>query len=51
MAPWVWLLCLMAFNVVVLYVPTHLVMRRVFDALPCRSDSSGKRRMSRWYQG
>ena len=51
MAPWVWLLCLMAFNVVVLYVPTHLVLRRVFDAPPCRSDSSGKRRMSRWYQG
>jgi len=51
MAPWLWLLCLMAFNAVVLYVPTHLVLRRVFDAPPSPSDSSGQRRMSRWYQG
>jgi hypothetical protein len=29
MAPWLWLLCLMAFNLIVLYVPTHLVLQRV----------------------
>jgi hypothetical protein len=51
MAPGLWLLCLMAFNVVVLYVPTHLVLRRAFDAPPSRPDGSGSRRMSRWYQG
>ena len=32
MAPRLWLLCMMAFNLTVLYVPTHLVVRRVFKA-------------------
>jgi hypothetical protein len=30
MAPRLWLLCMMAFNLIVLYVPTHLILRRVF---------------------
>lgn len=30
MAPSLWLLFMMAFNVLALYVPTHLVLRRVF---------------------
>ena len=31
MAPRLWLLCVqMAFNLIVLYVPTHRVLRRVF---------------------
>ena len=30
MAPPLWLLLMMAFNVLVLYLPTHLVLRRVF---------------------
>jgi hypothetical protein len=47
MAPRLWLLLLMAFNVVALYVPTHLVLRRVFDAPPSSSGSSRKQRMSR----
>jgi hypothetical protein len=34
MAPRLWLLFLMAFNVIALYVPTHLVLRRVFEAPP-----------------
>jgi len=32
MAPWLWLLCLMAVNVIVFYLPTHFVLRRVFAA-------------------
>ena len=31
MPPPLWLLLLMAFNVIVLYAPTHVVLRRVFD--------------------
>ena len=34
MAPHLWVLFLMAFNVIALYVPTHLVLRRVFDPSP-----------------
>ncbi len=34
MAPRLWLLLLMTFNVIVLYVPTHLVLRRLFEAPP-----------------
>jgi hypothetical protein len=30
MAPRLWLLCMMVFNLIVLYVPTHLILRRVF---------------------
>jgi hypothetical protein len=30
MAPPLWLLCMMAFNVLVLYLPTHLILRRVY---------------------
>jgi hypothetical protein len=30
MAPRLWLLCMIAFNLIVLYVSTHLVLRRVF---------------------
>ncbi len=32
MTPWLWLLCLMAVNVIALYLPTHFVLRRVFEA-------------------
>jgi hypothetical protein len=32
MAPWLWLLCLMAVNLIALYLPTGLVLRRVFEA-------------------
>jgi hypothetical protein len=32
MASWLWLLCLMAVNVIVIYLPTHFVLRRVFKA-------------------
>jgi hypothetical protein len=32
MPPRLWLLFMMAFNVIALYVPTHLVLRRVLDA-------------------
>src|SRR6266511_3971348 len=31
MAPWLWLLCLMAVNLIALYLPTHFVLRRVFE--------------------
>jgi hypothetical protein len=30
MAPRLWLLCVIAFNLIVVYVPTHLILRRVF---------------------
>ena len=30
MAPRLWVLCMMAFNLIVLYVPTHLALRGVF---------------------
>jgi hypothetical protein len=30
MEPWLWLLCLTTVTVIVLYLPTHLVLRRVF---------------------
>jgi hypothetical protein len=40
MAPPLWLLFMMAFNVIVLYVPTHLVLRRVFG-VPTPPGSSG----------
>ena len=32
MAPWLWLLLLMATNVIVIYLPTHLMLRRFFKA-------------------
>lgn len=32
MPPRLWLLFMMAFNVIALYVPTHLVLRRIFGA-------------------
>jgi hypothetical protein len=34
MVPRLWLLCLMASNVIVVYVPTHYVLRRVFGRAP-----------------
>jgi hypothetical protein len=40
MAPWLWLLCLMAVTVIVLYLPTHFVLRRVFAA-PSSSSRQG----------
>jgi hypothetical protein len=40
MAPGWWLLLMMAFNVLALYVPTHLVLGRVFGA-PTSPGSSG----------
>lgn len=30
MAPWLWLVSLMAINVIAFYIPTHFVLRRVF---------------------
>jgi len=30
MAPWLWLVSLLAINVIVFYLPTHFVLRRVF---------------------
>ena len=30
MAPWLWLLSVMAINIVVFYIPTHWVLRRMF---------------------
>ncbi|HEY2922654.1 MAG TPA: hypothetical protein VGK77_27050 [Candidatus Binatia bacterium] len=32
MAPWLWLLLIMAVTVIVLYLPTHFVLRRFFKA-------------------
>ncbi len=32
MAPWLWLLFLMAVTVIAIYLPTHFVLRRVFEA-------------------
>ncbi len=32
MAPWLWLLFIMAVTVIVIYLPTHFVLRRVFEA-------------------
>jgi hypothetical protein len=32
MAPWLWLLSLMAVTVIAIYLPTHFVLRRVFKA-------------------
>jgi hypothetical protein len=32
MAPWLWLLFIMAVTVIALYLPTHFVLRRVFKA-------------------
>jgi hypothetical protein len=40
MASWLWLLCLMAVTVIVLYLPTHFVLRRVFAA-PSSSSRQG----------
>jgi hypothetical protein len=37
MAPRLWLLFMMAFNVIALYVPTHLVLRRIFRGTGVRS--------------
>ena len=39
MSHWLWLLCLMVINVIVLYLPTHFVLRRFFAA---PSSSSGQ---------
>ena len=32
MAPWLWLLFIMAVTVIAIYLPTHFVLRRVFKA-------------------
>jgi hypothetical protein len=40
MAPWLWVLSLMAFQVIVIYVPTHFVLRRVFAAPKTRASRS-----------
>jgi hypothetical protein len=32
MAPWLWVVCLMAVNLIVFYLPTHFVLRRFFAA-------------------
>jgi hypothetical protein len=32
MAPWLWLLSIMAVTVIAIYLPTHFVLRRVFEA-------------------
>ncbi len=44
MPPRLWLLFMMAFNVIALYVPTHLVLRRVFDAPSSGSANPGRHR-------
>jgi len=31
-APWIWLVFIITFNIVVFYLPTHLLLRRVFKA-------------------
>jgi hypothetical protein len=36
MAPPLWVLSMMAFHVIALYLPTHLVLRRVFEPPPSR---------------
>jgi hypothetical protein len=36
MAPPLWVLTMMAFHVIALYLPTHLVLRRVFEPPPSR---------------
>ena len=36
MAPWLWLLFMMAVTVIAIYLPTHFVLRRVFKALVLR---------------
>lgn len=46
MAPRLWLLCMMAFNLIVLYVPTHLILRRVFKAPSSPDDPSAPSRTS-----
>src|SRR5262249_3452243 len=32
MAPWFWFVCVMAVNLIVFYLPTHLALRRFFSA-------------------
>jgi hypothetical protein len=41
MSPWLWLLLLMAVNVIAIYLPTHFVLRRFFKALSSRQVHSG----------
>jgi hypothetical protein len=36
MAPWLWLLFMMAVTAIAIYLPTHFVLRRVFKALVLR---------------
>ena len=40
MAPWLWLLSLLAINVIAFYLPTHFVLRRVFAT---KSANGGRR--------
>jgi len=42
MAPRLWVLSLMAFQIVAIYVPTHLVLRRVFAAPPSAPESPAR---------
>jgi hypothetical protein len=42
MAPWLWLLFIMAVSVIAIYLPTHFVLRRVFEASPSDQGHSGK---------
>jgi hypothetical protein len=34
MAPWLWVISVMALNIIVFYIPTHLLLGRVFAATP-----------------
>src|SRR2546425_1119371 len=40
--PWLWLLFMMAINVIAIYLPTHFVLRRVFKAPFSGSGSQGR---------
>ena len=43
MAPWLWLLVMMATHLIAVYLPTHLVLRHIFDAPSLKSRHSGER--------
>jgi hypothetical protein len=44
MAPWLWVLATMALNIVGFYVPTHLLLRRMFGLQEGNSGTKGVRR-------
>jgi hypothetical protein len=42
MPQWLWLLSMMALNIVIFYVPTHFLLRRFFPAAPARRGRFGR---------